>query len=177
MGQARAGMRTAALADLGPAEVLRVLDSHVRDLVDLPPTSAPVPMPPKFATAVYAVCDPAANGLLRVANAGHPPLLLRYPTGVVSQLDVPPGAPLGLGIDGYEEVEFPFPAGSLLLGYTDGLAESRDMPIDDGIQRLIEVLADFDLQESLEALADRLLSFADKSDDAAFLLMLSRPNS
>jgi serine phosphatase RsbU (regulator of sigma subunit) len=80
-----------------------------------------------------------------------------------------------LGIDGYEEVEFPFPAGSLLLGYTDGLVESRDMPIDVGIQRLVAVLAGFHVVEPLEALADRLLSFADRSDDAAFLLMLSRP--
>jgi serine phosphatase RsbU (regulator of sigma subunit) len=175
MGQARAGMRTAAIANLGPAEVLRVLDNHVHDLVDLPSTPAPDPMPPKFATAVYAIYDPAANGQLRVANAGHPPLLLRYPNGVVSQLDAPPGAPLGLGIDGYEEVEFPFPAGSLLLGYTDGLVESRSMPIDVGIRRLVEVLTGFHVAEPLETLADRLLSFADRSDDAAFLLMLSRP--
>jgi Stage II sporulation protein E (SpoIIE)/GAF domain len=175
MGQARAGMRTAALADLGPADVLRVLDSHVCDLVDLPPTSAAAPMPPKFATAVYAIFDPAAGGRLRVANAGHPPLLVRDPTGAVRQLNAPPGAPLGLGVGGYEEREFPFPAGSLLLGYTDGLVESRNMPIDLGIQRLVEALARFDPAQALEALADRLLSFADTSDDAAFLLMLSRP--
>jgi serine phosphatase RsbU (regulator of sigma subunit) len=168
-------MRTAALADLGPANVLRVLDSHVCDLVDLPPTSAAAPMPPKFATAVYAIFDPAAGGRLRVANAGHPPLLVRDPTGAVRQLNAPPGAPLGLGVGGYEEREFPFPAGSLLLGYTDGLVESRNMPIDLGIQRLVEALARFDPAQSLEALADRLLSFADTSDDAAFLLMLSRP--
>lgn len=176
MGQARAGMRTAALADLGPADVLRVLDSHVRDLVDHPPTPATAPMPPKFATAVYAIHDPMAGGWLRIANAGHPPLLVRDSAGAVRQLEVPPGAPLGLGIGGYEEQAFPFPAGSLLLGYTDGLVESRDIPIDEGIQRLVEVLAGFPLTGSLEALADQLLSFADKADDAAFLLMLLRPD-
>jgi serine phosphatase RsbU (regulator of sigma subunit) len=171
MGQARAGMRTAALADLGPADVLRVLDDHVSDLVDLPPTAATDPMPPKFATAVYAIFDPAAGGRLRVANAGHPPLLLRDAKGTVRQLAAPAGAPLGLGMADYESAEFAFPVGSLLLGYTDGLVESRAMPIDDGIRRLAEVLARFNPAHSLEGLADRLLEFADRSDDAAFLLM------
>ena len=40
-----------------------------------------------------------------------------------------------------EVVRVPFPPGSAVLGYTDGLVERRDQPIDVGIDRLAEVFA------------------------------------
>ena len=51
-------------------------------------------------------------------------------------LDVPPGMPLGVGGEPFEEVEVDLPEGALLALYTDGLVESRDHPLDEGLQRL-----------------------------------------
>ena len=49
-------------------------------------------------------------------------------------LDVPPGMPLGVGGEPFEEVEVDLPDGALLALYTDGLVESRDHPLDEGLQ-------------------------------------------
>ena len=51
-------------------------------------------------------------------------------------LDVPPGMPLGVGGEPFEEVEVELPDGALLALYTDGLVESRDHPLDEGLQAL-----------------------------------------
>lgn len=67
-------MRAAAHADLGPAQILTVLDAQVQELVHIG-SDPHEPMPPKFATAAYAIVEPADGGHLRIANAGHPPLL------------------------------------------------------------------------------------------------------
>ena len=75
-----------------------------------------------------APCRPAAAGepwRLHVANAGHPPLLLRSPDGEVRLLD---------GVTGHagrrrrrqpprRRVVLEVPAGSTLIAYTDGLIE------------------------------------------------------
>jgi serine phosphatase RsbU (regulator of sigma subunit) len=172
MGQARSGMRAAAHADLGPARILTVLDAQVQELVHVG-SDPHEPMPPKYATAAYAIVEPADGGHLRIANAGHPPLLLRYPTGEVVQSAAPPGAPLGLGLGDYVEITLPFPPGSILLAYTDGLAESRTRPLDTGIAQLAGDLAAFDPDEELDALADAMLAHADSIDDTALVLLRS----
>jgi serine phosphatase RsbU (regulator of sigma subunit) len=163
-------MRAAAHANLGPGQILTVLDAQVQELVHVG-TDPHEPMPPKFATAAYAIVEPADGGHLRIANAGHPPLLVRYPTGEVVQAAAPPGAPLGLGLGDYAEITVPFPPGSMLLAYTDGLAESRALPLDTGIAQLAEDLAAFDQDDDLDGLADTLLAHADSIDDTALVLL------
>jgi hypothetical protein len=170
MGQARSGMRAAAHANLGPGQILTVLDAQVQELVHVG-TDPHEPMPPKFATAAYVIVEPADGGHLRIANAGHPPLLLRYPTGEVVQAAAPPGAPLGLGLGDYTEITVPFPPGSMLLAYTDGLAESRTLTLDTGIAQLAADLAAFDSDSDLDSLADTMLAHADSIDDTALVLL------
>lgn len=80
-----------------------------------------------FATAVLLEFRGDAPEL-RVLSCGHPPpLLLRG--GSVEELDVAPGAPLGLGIAGLappEEVIVGLKPGDRLLAVTDGVTEARD---------------------------------------------------
>lgn len=74
---------------------------------------------------------PAGAGLLRLVNRGHPEPLLLYPDGGLTVLaPAEPALPLGLGelARGRPDTagEWPFPAGSTLLLFTDGLTEARD---------------------------------------------------
>ncbi|MBT2471599.1 serine/threonine-protein phosphatase [Streptomyces sp. ISL-66] len=81
-----------------------------------------------FVTAVLMEFPPGA-GFVRIVSCGHPPpLLLRG--FVASELDVPPGPPLGLGLAGAgapaRPAELPVLPGDRLLMYTDGVTEARD---------------------------------------------------
>ncbi|MDQ1614067.1 MAG: hypothetical protein QOJ60_6 [Actinomycetota bacterium] len=173
MGQARAGMRAAAHADLSPVDILTVLDAQVTELVRIDDSEGHR-LPPRFATAAYAVIDPF-DETLRVASAGHPPMLVRYPSGVVEEVAAPPGPPLGLGVAQYEDIVVPFPAGSVLVAYTDGLVESRTRDLETGIGDLAKALAETSDTHSLEAVADALLALAEGSDDTALALIEYAP--
>ncbi|MEV0324442.1 PP2C family protein-serine/threonine phosphatase [Streptomyces sp. NPDC050658] len=80
-----------------------------------------------FATAVLLEF-PGDASEVRLVSCGHPPpLLLRG--GTVEEVDVTPGAPLGLGIAGVappEEVTVGLKPGDRLLAVTDGVTEARD---------------------------------------------------
>lgn len=77
-----------------------------------------------FATLFFAVLDPG-TGLLTYVNGGHEPPVLLSPAGRISRLS-PTGPAVGLlpgrefGV-GREEMR----PGDLLLGFTDGVTESR----------------------------------------------------
>ncbi|MCW2928681.1 MAG: hypothetical protein JWM86_2649 [Thermoleophilia bacterium] len=92
----------------------------------------------KFVTLFYAVIDPV-RGTFTCGNAGHPEAKLLFPGGT-ERADgsiVPEFEPeitsigmegLALGIlqdQDYEEKEYPFPPGSALVVYTDGVVEAR----------------------------------------------------
>jgi serine phosphatase RsbU (regulator of sigma subunit)/anti-sigma regulatory factor (Ser/Thr protein kinase) len=75
---------------------------------------------------------------LEAVSAGHLPPLLIDPDARARLLEIPPGLPVGVRTGhGYEAFRHPFPTGSRLLLYTDGLIERRGEPIDAGFQRLI----------------------------------------
>lgn len=74
---------------------------------------------------------PAGGGVLRLLNRGHPEPLLLYADGGLAVLaPAEPALPLGLGelSDGTADRvgEWPYPQGSTLLLFTDGLSEARD---------------------------------------------------
>jgi serine phosphatase RsbU (regulator of sigma subunit) len=175
MGQARSAMRTAALADLPPAAVLTLLDLQLADLFDAT-VRTELPSAPRFATAVYAVLD-SADQTLRVANAGHPPLLVREPGAAAHWLQARPGPPLGLRLPAYEELVVPFPTGSLLLGFTDGLVESRVGGLDGGLRRLAAYVDQLPETEDVELIADGALEcmsgYVPLDDDIALVVLRS----
>ena len=88
-----------------------------------------------------AVTVDTTFGLLTYANAGHPRPLL-YSGGVVRSLSRGT-IPLGIcaELPQLATITEPFPAGSVLLSYTDGLVEQRDAQAEEyGDERLREFL-------------------------------------
>ncbi|EKX63075.1 PAS domain S-box [Streptomyces ipomoeae 91-03] len=192
MGELRTAVRTLALLDLEPAEVLSALDEIARGLGTsggVQSTSRTAASRPRdkdlsevyLATCVYAVYD-SVTRRCTFANAGHLPPVLVEPGESALMLDVPPGMPLGVGGEPFEEVEVELPEGALLALYTDGLVESRDHPLDEGLQAFVGALTDpaqppttlrADTPRSLEDVCDHVLNTLDThhgEDDIALLM-------
>ncbi|MGI5457725.1 SpoIIE family protein phosphatase [Streptomyces sp. CA-249302] len=180
MGELRSAVRTLALLDLEPAEVLSALDEIARGLgapggVQQATRSARRPreadlLEVYLATCVYAVYD-SVTRRCTFANAGHLPPVLVEPGEDALMLDVPPGMPLGVGGEPFEEVEVELPEGALLALYTDGLVESRDHPLDEGLQAFVGALTD--PTRPLEDVCDHVLNTLDThhgEDDIALLM-------
>jgi serine phosphatase RsbU (regulator of sigma subunit) len=94
----------------------------------------------RFVTAAACVVDPGAR-TLRYVVAGHPPILVSGPGGVVALHAG--GLPLGTGLSmGIEGGEIALDPGAGILLYTDGLTEARDpSPAHFGFPRLVETFA------------------------------------
>lgn len=189
MGELRTAVRTLALLDLEPAEVLSALDEVARGL-GTPGGASPsdggggAQWPARaahksreadlsevyLATCVYAVYDPVTRRCT-FANAGHLPPVVVEPGEAALLLDVPPGMPLGVGGEPFEEVEVELKEGALLALYTDGLVESRDHPLDEGLAALRAALVE--PERALEDVCDRVLTSLDTrhgEDDIALLM-------
>ena len=146
-----------------------------------------------LATAVVAVVDLTA-GTLTCTHAGHPPLVLRGPDGATAPLEGARGPLLGVsglvrqagGPPRSAPVTVPFPPGSVLVGYTDGLVEDRRSTLDDGIALLVAATAGVALGgpggawprgsagRVAAAVLDRCIGERALADDVA-LLVLTRP--
>ncbi|NGO11616.1 SpoIIE family protein phosphatase [Streptomyces sp. HC44] len=182
MGELRTAVRTLALLDLEPAEVLSALDEIARGLG----TPGGIQQATRtagrqaqrdadlsevyLATCVYAVYD-SVTRRCTFANAGHLPPVLVEPGETALMLDVPPGMPLGVGGEPFEEVEVELPEGALLALYTDGLVESRDHPLDEGLRAFVGALTEPSLP--LEDVCDHVLNTLDThhgEDDIALLM-------
>jgi serine phosphatase RsbU (regulator of sigma subunit) len=160
MGQLRTAVRMLAVLDPMPEDLLRHLDVLAQDTDEV-----------QLATCVYAVFDPVTRSL-SYATAGHPPPVLQRPDGTTEQLPQPSGAPLGVGGVPFESVTLEVPDGARLVLYTDGLVESRDVDIDDGLRRLGRALEDG--PPGLDPLCDHVLAALDRAagheDDVALLV-------
>ncbi|MFD4691475.1 SpoIIE family protein phosphatase [Streptomyces sp. NPDC058463] len=192
MGELRTAVRTLALLDLEPAEVLSALDEVARglgtpgggDRSDAFGGGGGAQWPSRvahksreadlsevyLATCVYAVYD-SVTRRCTFANAGHLPPVVVEPGEPALLLDVPPGMPLGVGGEPFEEVEVELKEGALLALYTDGLVESRDHPLDEGLQAFREALTE--PSQPLEDVCDHVLATLDTrhgEDDIALLM-------
>ncbi|MBT2397106.1 SpoIIE family protein phosphatase [Streptomyces sp. ISL-100] len=130
MGQLRTAVQTMAALDLAPEQLLRNLDDLAQRLG-----------PHYLATCLYVVYDPVRGDLL-LANAGHiPPVLVRAADGRSELLDLPAGAPIGVGGVAFECVRMPVEPGDRLVMCTDGLVEVRGEDIGVGLAALCESAA------------------------------------
>ncbi|WP_326755459.1 SpoIIE family protein phosphatase [Streptomyces hirsutus] len=163
MGQLRTATRAFADLGLAPAEVLQRLDHTATRLEET------------IITCAYAVYDPH-RAQCRISLAGHLPPALVRPGRAPQLLDLPTGAPLGVGGIPFQTATFDLVPGDQLILYTDGLVETRDQPID---QRLNTLLGLLDAPgRPLEETCDRLLHalrHPDDHDDVALLIARARP--
>ncbi|MEV5239657.1 SpoIIE family protein phosphatase [Streptomyces cinnamoneus] len=165
MGQLRTAARTLSGLGLDPAQVLRHLDRTASGLDQT------------IATCVYAVYDPQ-RAECRVANAGHLPPVLVRPGRRPALLDLPTGAPLGVGGVPFESVGAPLAPGDQLVLYTDGLVETRDEAIDARLEVLVGLLdgPPLDLESTCDLLLRELREDNDQ-DDVALLIARVRPQT
>ena len=119
--------------------------------------------------------DPADRTLC-YANAGHLPPILRCPGEKPRRLLGGSGPPLGTGAVEIEGEQIDLPEGALLALYTDGLVERRGSDIDQGVDRLAALVADF--SGSLRDLPDHLVHelLPEGPDDDVAVLLVSAQN-
>jgi GAF domain-containing protein len=126
------------------------------------------------ATALIVVVD-AANGELAYAAAGHPPALLRMPDGEVIELRDGRQPLLGVVTDATARAAVhPFPVGSMLVVYTDGLVERRREALDRSISRLATELGSVSRGDAESVAAQLLASHVvdrDPDDDIALVVV------
>ncbi|RZB19496.1 PAS domain S-box protein [Streptomyces sp. F001] len=173
MGRLRATVRTLALLDLDPAELLTRLNDLVAQDSE-PHAGDGLSDEALGVTCLYAIYDPV-SGRCVWASAGHPPPIVADASGSVAWSALAPGPPLGLGGLPYENVELSLSSGSVVAFFTDGVVEDRRTDIDSGIDRLAHVLT---WQRCpVEELCDRALSTVPpgpQADDATLLLVRTR---
>ncbi|MGW2834555.1 SpoIIE family protein phosphatase [Streptomyces sp. NPDC001286] len=158
MGRLRTATCAYADLDLEPGSVLQHLDKITCDLEHY------------IVTCLYAVYDPHTR-LCHLANAGHMPPAVAHPGRSPELLDLPTGAPLGVGGISFEASTVRLDPGDLLVLYTDGLVETRHHSIDDRLDVLLSFLDE--PQRPLEETCDLLLyglRHPDDHDDVALLI-------
>ncbi|MGX1273282.1 SpoIIE family protein phosphatase [Streptomyces phaeoluteigriseus] len=161
MGQLRTAVQTMAALDLPPAQLLRNLDDLAQRLGET-----------YLATCLYAVYDPVA-GELHLANAGHiPPVLVRADDGRSELIDLPTGAPIGVGGVPFEAVHVRVSPGDRLVMCTDGLVEMRGEDIGVGLATLCESAAHpaASMDDACDTIIRALNTRGGRKDDVALLL-------
>ncbi len=162
MGRVRSALRALSMSDAAPEVVLDGLDL----------TFSATEGDEQLVTLVYAVLDPVTRWV-RAGGAGHPPLLHlpgdggppRYLTGTVG------GTPLGLP-EHRGSIQFRLGEGDLLIGYTDGLIESRERDLDAALEIVAAVAAgvrDRPVADVVDVLAEAMTGGRPREDDVTVL--------
>ncbi|MDT0308466.1 SpoIIE family protein phosphatase [Streptomyces sp. DSM 44917] len=163
MGQVRTAVH--AMAGAAPGEVLERANRLLTDL-----------NPGLFTSCVYVHLNLRTRRAL-LANAGHPPPLLRHPDGRVTALRVEPGPLLGVMPGAvYPVLDADLPEGSVLVLYTDGLIETPGEDLDASVAGLARAVAAVPEDAPVDAVADELLAGVQarvrvRNDDIALLVL------
>lgn len=130
------------------------------------------------ATALLVVVDTEQQTLSYVA-AGHPPPVVRLPDGSTTVLEEGREPLLGVRLESVTEVgSHPFPPGSFLVTYTDGLVERRRELIDTCIDRLVAHLRATPTQDAdgvASSLMDAMIGGREPDDDVALVVVRHAP--
>ncbi|MGH3366977.1 MAG: ATP-binding SpoIIE family protein phosphatase [Nocardioidaceae bacterium] len=198
MGQVRAAVRGAAMADADPDVVFRSLDTLVANLDEVWPMGAgagshrsddPVPLGidgELFVTMLYCLLDPS-TGRTTIASAGHfPPVVMKAAgksgTGPLERsahfADLRVGPPLGL--TGHRpRATTELEEGDALLAFTDGLLERRDRDLKDGemaLLRAVSTAVSHEPRSICQRVLDQMVGMQSLDDDCA-LVALVRTNA
>ncbi|TXS39213.1 ATP-binding SpoIIE family protein phosphatase [Streptomyces sp. OR43] len=161
MGQLRTAVLTMATMEMPPAQLLRNLDDLARRLGEQ-----------YLATCLYAVYDPIRSEL-QIANAGHiPPVLVRAEDGRAELLDLPTGAPVGVGGVAFETATVRVRPGDRLVLCTDGLVEVRGQDIGAGLAALCASAAHpaASMDDACDTIIRALNPRGGRKDDVALLM-------
>ncbi len=166
MGQLRSAVSACALRCATPAQLLDCLDEFA---AEIPGASS--------ATIAIAFVDVERESLEYVC-AGHPPPLLVSPEGAVRVLDGAVTWPLAVGCTARTATgtSVAFPAGSLVLLYSDGLIAERATSLDARIARLADTVRTH-WNSPIDALTDHIITDVlggrRRHDDVAVLALRS----
>ncbi|MFG2334363.1 SpoIIE family protein phosphatase [Streptomyces sp. NPDC048604] len=166
MGRLRIAIRTFAALDLPPEEMMGRLDELVaqtdEECGEYQITGS---------TCAYAVYDPV-SGICTLARAGHLGPALVTPDGAVEYPETALAPPLGVGGRPFESTELKLDEGAHLVLFTDGLVETRERDVDQGLERLRSALAGDGRRSPEETCraAARALPAPHPSDDVALLV-------
>jgi serine phosphatase RsbU (regulator of sigma subunit)/CheY-like chemotaxis protein/anti-sigma regulatory factor (Ser/Thr protein kinase) len=161
MSELRNALRAFAVEGHAPAAALHQLDRVVHATFG----------PGMIATVLFLIID-AAEGVVSLSRAGHPPPALRTAAGEIRFLET--GRTLPLGIDDRvlaEEAEYRVAPGDTLLLFTDGLVERRHESINTGFDRLRDAFtsAPADVDRLCDYVLERTVSEQASHDDIAVL--------
>ena len=164
MGQVRSAIRAYAVTGQSPSEVLSSLDLLFDALVE-----------DRVVTVVVGTINPKL-GLVRLANAGHPPPLVVRADGTTSFAATETSLLIAAGLGGPPRParDLTLHPGDSLVMYSDGLIERRGELITVGMQRLADTatavaLAGWPVQPAAE-LATRL-GEDERADDVVVLAL------
>jgi anti-sigma regulatory factor (Ser/Thr protein kinase) len=131
MAQLRTALRAYAIEEHTPGAVVEAVNRLMWDLG-----------PMVMTTLAYLELDPASE-TLEMVLAGHPPPLVVRPGGEPEYLPLQGAMALGGSQTArYAAQTVPFPAGTTIVLYTDGLVERRGESIDAGLDRLRLLVTD-----------------------------------
>ena len=164
MGQVRMAVRAFSLEGHPPAMTVRLVHDLIRSLYD----------GEQMVTMLFiAVESRSTMWEATIVNAGHPPPLVLDERGA-SYLEGPVGLPIGLDWNlPYEGTLVSLQPGSVLVLFTDGLVDRRDVVLEDGLDRLLRTAGELaerhrDIEELCGSLILSLVP-EDASDDVAVL--------
>jgi serine phosphatase RsbU (regulator of sigma subunit) len=164
MGRMRSALRAYALETRDPAEVLSRLDRKLQHFE-----------PDALATVLYAVIDPTLDQM-HVCLAGHFPPVIARPGRTAELARVARGLMIGVAPATPREVTtVPITPGALLCFYTDGLIERPTELIDDGLERLRQVVRAESPEAACAAVMGTLIGSESARDDIALLMIRSQP--
>jgi putative methionine-R-sulfoxide reductase with GAF domain len=159
VGRVRSALRAYAMEGVPPDTVLERVDRKVQHF--------------DVGTMITMVCASSRPPYddLRICIAGHPPPIL-IPPGQAARLIEPKriDPPLGVLPDiARSSTSLPFPTGSFLLMYTDGLIEERGFSIDHGMERLLAAVQPDSPQEVCRMVMRSLFDSRTLQDDVALV--------
>jgi len=165
MAQIRTSVRAYAVDGGRPSIVVERVNALIYDLG-----------PPTMTTLAYVVIDPERESF-EVVIAGHPPPLLIRRDGAASFLPLQGGIPLGASpMARYRSDTHELRSGETIVLYTDGLVETREAPIDEGLDRLRAAAAGGDEPEALCArLVERMVRGEPADDVVVIAARVPRP--
>jgi putative methionine-R-sulfoxide reductase with GAF domain len=158
MGRVKSALRAYALLGVSPEEVLELTDRKVLHF--------------EMGTMVTVVCAHTQPPYekIRVAVAGHPPPVLAAPDGSARLVLPAVGPPLGVQ-PGAERtaIDLVWPAGGVLLFYTDGLIERRGSDLDTRLDQLVASVPAIEPEQVCINVMHSMIGNDAASDDIAFL--------